>query len=129
MMVSLDAIEAATLSAHSDRAPAAGTNPPSDPAAGVPIPEQDETTATEGHAVAIALAAFDRVSTEHRLGDALRSLEAAEGLTARAGAALSHIGTEDAARHSVDLLFVDVTRLKNELSGVVERLHNLGVTS
>ncbi len=34
----LDALEAATLSAHSDRAPAVGTNPPLVPAAGAPIP-------------------------------------------------------------------------------------------
>jgi len=109
--------------------PVAGPNPPSVPATGVPTLEPDDTTATEGDTVAIALAAFNRLSTEHLLGDALGLLEAAEGLTARAGLALSYIGEDDPARTAVDHLFIEVTRVKNHLSGVVETLQNLGMRS
>jgi len=106
-----------------NRASAVATPPAT---AGVPTLDPDDTTATEGDAVAAALAA---TSASVLLADALYSLECAEAALRRAMGTLSRVGVYDPARPNVDRIFVNITRVKNGLVSIEETLQNLGVDS
>lgn len=87
----------------------------------------DDATAPEGHAVAAALAADRQAARLVR--DAGELVEFAEASIVRALQMLSCVGAEDPMRPLIDRVFIETTRVKNELVGVVEKFHQVGVGS
>lgn len=89
--------------------------------------DPDDATAPEGHAVASALAADRQAARLVR--DAGELVEFAEASLVRALQMLSCVGAEDPMRPLIDRVFIETTRVKNELVGVVEKFHQVGVGS